>query len=134
MTTETRRLSERQIFAITFGQMLRGLRETGKLTQADLAKRARLSQSALSRFEKGQSIPDVWQLGGLGAALLFGDYIGDRVGPMTSSALVDTAERLMFVAAGSADPATDTRLRSKFERDLVADIRHALLRATRISP
>jgi hypothetical protein len=60
-------LDERAVYAHVLGQVIR--RRRGELPQADLALASGLSASALSRFELGQSQPDVYELRRLALAL-----------------------------------------------------------------
>ena len=60
-------MDERLAYAAVAGQLILRLR-TGKFSQEALAARAKLSQSALSRFENGQSLPDVYELRALAGA------------------------------------------------------------------
>jgi transcriptional regulator with XRE-family HTH domain len=58
----------RRAYAAVTGQVILRLR-SGKFSQETLASRAGLSQSALSRFENGQSLPDAHELRALAIAL-----------------------------------------------------------------
>lgn len=60
-------MDERSVYAAVVGQLIQRLR--GAVSQATLAKRAGLSQSALSRFENGQSMPDIHETRRLAGAL-----------------------------------------------------------------
>ena len=61
-------MDERAAFAVVVGQLIQRLR--GRATsQQTLAAKAGLSQSALSRFENGQSVPDLYETRRLAIAL-----------------------------------------------------------------
>lgn len=53
---------ERAAFMAAFGRVIRRLRDDDGFSGTELARRAGLSQSALSRFETGQTMPDVFEL------------------------------------------------------------------------
>src|SRR6185295_16730489 len=57
----------RRAYASVTGQLI--LRLRGRMSQETLATQARLSQSALSRFENGQTLPDIYELRALAAEL-----------------------------------------------------------------
>lgn len=61
-------MDERHAYAAVTGQVILQLR-TGRMSQEALARKARLSQSALSRFENGQTLPDIYELRALAQAL-----------------------------------------------------------------
>jgi transcriptional regulator with XRE-family HTH domain len=61
-------MDERDAYAAVAGQVILQLRK-GRMSQEALAKKAQLSQSALSRFENGQTLPDVYELRALASAL-----------------------------------------------------------------
>jgi len=61
-------MDERAVYAAVTGQVIQRLR-AGRLSQAALAARAGLSPSALSRFENGQSMPDLYEQRRLALAL-----------------------------------------------------------------
>jgi transcriptional regulator with XRE-family HTH domain len=60
-------MEERLAYATVVGQVVQRLR--GRVSQETLAQKAGLSQSALSRFENGQSLPDAYELRRLASAL-----------------------------------------------------------------
>jgi transcriptional regulator with XRE-family HTH domain len=60
-------MDDRVAYAVVVGQLIQQLRQ--RTSQVDLAKRAGLSQSSLSRFEKGQTMPDVFEMHRLAKAL-----------------------------------------------------------------
>lgn len=60
---------ERQVYAAVVGRLIQRARTKTGARQEDLALRAGLSQSSLSRFENGQSLPDLYELRGLARAL-----------------------------------------------------------------
>src|SRR5262245_10640464 len=60
-------MEERLAYATVVGQVVQRLR--ARINQETLAQRAGLSQSALSRFENGQSLPDAYELRRLASAL-----------------------------------------------------------------
>lgn len=62
-------MDERQAYAAVAGQVLSQLRALRRLSQEAVAARAGLSQSTLSRFEKGQTLPDVYEVRALALAL-----------------------------------------------------------------
>lgn len=47
-----------QLYGLTLGLLLAGLREKSELRQADLAERLGVAQSSLSRYENGECLPD----------------------------------------------------------------------------
>lgn len=59
----------RLAYAAVAGRVLRCLREGRALSQAELASRADLSTSSLSRFETGQSLPDMYEVYHIALAL-----------------------------------------------------------------
>jgi transcriptional regulator with XRE-family HTH domain len=61
-------MDERAAFAVVIGRLIQRLRSGGTSQQA-LAIKAGLSQSALSRFENGQSVPDLYETRRLAMAL-----------------------------------------------------------------
>jgi transcriptional regulator with XRE-family HTH domain len=61
-------MDERRAYAAVTGQLVMRLR-SGRMSQETLAANAGLSQSALSRFENGQTLPDAYELRGLAVAL-----------------------------------------------------------------
>ncbi len=67
---------EAQVFALVLGQIVATLRERRDWTQAGLAGRVGVSQSVISRWERGTLIPDAYDFGVL--AGLFG-MTGDRL-------------------------------------------------------
>lgn len=60
-------MEDRLAYATVVGQVVQRLR--GRTSQEALALRAGLSQSALSRFENGQSMPDMYEVRRLSSAL-----------------------------------------------------------------
>ena len=62
-------MEERQAYATVTGQVILQLRAMRGLSQETLASHATLSQSALSRFENGQTLPDAYELRVLASAL-----------------------------------------------------------------
>lgn len=60
---------DRELYAVVVGKLIQRARVALKLNQAALAARAELSQSALSRFENGQSMPDFFETRRLAIAL-----------------------------------------------------------------
>jgi len=62
-------MDERHAYATVTGKLILGLRVLRGLNQGVLASRAGLSQSALSRFENGQTLPDAYELRSLAIAL-----------------------------------------------------------------
>ena len=61
---------ERALYAFVVGRVLISYRATHKLTQKQLAQKAELSQSSLSRFECGQSLPDIWEISAIAPAFM----------------------------------------------------------------
>jgi HTH-type transcriptional regulator / antitoxin HipB len=55
--------------AIELGDMVRGLRLDAGLSQEELARRARMTQSALSRLERGGGVPTIAVLDRIAHAL-----------------------------------------------------------------
>ena len=62
-------MEERLAYAAVTGQVVSQLRALRRLSQETLASQAKLSQSALSRFEKGQTLPDAYELRAIASAL-----------------------------------------------------------------
>ena len=62
-------MDERNAYAAVIGKLLQQLRTMRGMHQGQLAAGARLSQSALSRFENGQTLPDAYELRALAVAL-----------------------------------------------------------------
>lgn len=60
-------MEERLAYATVVGQVVQRLR--ARINQETLAQKAGLSQSTLSRFENGQSLPDAYELRRLASAL-----------------------------------------------------------------
>jgi len=60
---------DRAAYAAIAGRVVRRMRELADLSQADLASRSSLSTSSLSRFEHGQSMPDLHELRRLAIAI-----------------------------------------------------------------
>lgn len=58
-----------QLYALTLGLLLSGLREQSQMRQADLAERLGVAQSSLSRYENGQCLPDPLFLSNLAKVL-----------------------------------------------------------------
>ena len=67
MTDSTDSMDERSLYAAVLGQVIRGIR--GRTSQEELARCAVLSKSALSRFEGGQTIPDLHEVRRIALAL-----------------------------------------------------------------
>lgn len=61
-------MDDRLTYAAVVGQVVQQLR-TGHMSQQMLASKAGLSQSSLSRFEKGQTLPDMFEMRRLATAL-----------------------------------------------------------------
>lgn len=61
-------MDDRLTYAAVVGQVVQQLR-AGHMSQQMLATKAGLSQSSLSRFEKGQTLPDMFEMRRLAAAL-----------------------------------------------------------------
>lgn len=61
-------VDERLVYAVALGATI-AQRRQGRMTQRALALDAGLSQSALSRFETGQTMPDAYELHRLALAL-----------------------------------------------------------------
>lgn len=55
-------MTERQRYAEVVGLTVRHLRSRRFLTQSELARRAVISQSTMCRIERGQGVPDLWDL------------------------------------------------------------------------
>jgi transcriptional regulator with XRE-family HTH domain len=81
-------MDERATYAAVVGQVIQHLR-SGRMTQQQLAEKASLSQSSLSRFEKGQSLPDLFETRRLARAL--GKKPGEFV-DLLDQALARTAD------------------------------------------
>lgn len=62
-------VDERPAYAAVIGKLVLRLRSMRGLSQGQLATAAGLSQSALSRFENGQTLPDAYELRALANAL-----------------------------------------------------------------
>ena len=62
-------MTERERYRVIFGALLRLLRERADLSQAELAVRMDSSQPSLSRYERGDDCPTLWQLRLAGQAL-----------------------------------------------------------------
>lgn len=60
--------AERAAYAVVIGKLILKLRNDRRMNQEKLAERAGLSQSALSRFENGQTLPDAFELRALAKA------------------------------------------------------------------
>lgn len=58
-------IDERRILAIVCGQLLQHHRKREQWNQAELALRARLQPSTLSRMERGEVLPDLASMHGL---------------------------------------------------------------------
>jgi transcriptional regulator with XRE-family HTH domain len=82
-------MTEHQVYAIILGHVLTAMR--GERSQVTVSKATAISQSSLSRFEQGQTVPDVYQLRQL--ALHYDIEVGHLVG------LVDAAIRRVRSAA-----------------------------------
>ena len=67
--------AEAQVYALVLGRVVATLRERRGWSQAVLAAQVGLTQSTLSRIERGQVQPDAFTLRGLAAA--FGMSAGD---------------------------------------------------------
>ena len=50
---------EKEFGAMTFGALLRNLRETEEVSQKDYAKKIGISPQRLNDFEKGRRLPDI---------------------------------------------------------------------------
>ncbi len=61
--------AERQVYIAVLGQVIRQLRAAKQMSQEKLAGAAVLSKSALSRFELGQSTPDLEEASRIAVAL-----------------------------------------------------------------
>lgn len=70
MTPSPPAADERALFVAVLGQVIRALRTSAsRMSQETLAIRAGLSTSALSRFETGQTAPDLYELRRVSSAL-----------------------------------------------------------------
>ncbi len=87
---------DRDAYLAVVGQVLHHLRKRQRLTQGELAGAADISQSALSRFETGQTLPDLFELRGLAQAL--GTTPGDLV-TLIERAASSTAEVMQHAPA-----------------------------------
>lgn len=74
-TSDAPSFRQSQVYALVLGQTVLRLRERHRLTQGDLAARVGLTQSTLSRIERGQAQPDPYMLRQLAAA--FGMTVGE---------------------------------------------------------
>jgi transcriptional regulator with XRE-family HTH domain len=83
-------MDERAAYATVTGKVIQRLR-AGSMNQQQLAVVAGLSQSALSRFENGQSLPDTFEIRRLAVAL------GKR-----PSELIDLIEQAFACTEGHA--------------------------------
>lgn len=90
-------MEERGAYAMVAGQVIQRLR--GNTSQAVLAVKAGLSQSALSRFENGQSTPDLYELRRLAHAL--GHKPGKFV-ELIDQAFIRTSDAARKVSGGTA--------------------------------
>lgn len=73
-TSDVTSFRQSQVYALVLGQTVLRLRERHGLTQGELAARVGLTQSTLSRIERGQAQPDPFVLRQLAAA--FGMTLG----------------------------------------------------------
>jgi transcriptional regulator with XRE-family HTH domain len=89
-------MDERTAYAAVAGQLIQKLR-TGRLSQEALATRAGLSQSALSRFENGQTMPDLYEVRSLARAL--GETPSELIAKI-DEAFVRTTEAAKKVSPG----------------------------------
>lgn len=55
-------MTERDIYLVVSGRVLLAIREANGLTQIELASRSGISKSAICRYEKGQTSPDMFEL------------------------------------------------------------------------
>jgi len=94
-------MEERRAYAAVAGQMILQLRNARRLSQEGLAKKAQLSQSSLSRFENGQTLPDAYELRMLAAAL---DHPPHRFLEKIEQAFARTREAAMKVTTGTLWP------------------------------
>ena len=62
-------MDDRAAYAAVIGKLILTLRTMRGMNQESLAVRASLSQSALSRFENGQTLPDAFELRKVAEAL-----------------------------------------------------------------
>lgn len=90
---------ERQVYAAVVGRLIQRSRAKLNERQEDLATRAGLSQSALSRFENGQSLPDLFELRALARAL---EEEPEEFVAKTERAFTLTREAADKVAPGAA--------------------------------
>ena len=97
---------ERDAFRLAFGQNLKSLRMTARLSQGALAARCFLRDDSISRFERGGASPSLERLVLIGAAL------GVSVGELTEGLAVPTRaaglERALAVVAEQPGSATST--------------------------
>lgn len=68
LTTKSKKAKNMQIHAFS-GHLLESLRKAKKITQAELSEKSGVSQAAISKFEKGLSIPGYDTLVSFGRAL-----------------------------------------------------------------
>ena len=90
-------MDERQAYAAVVGQLVARLRQ-GRMSQAALAAKAGLSQSALSRFEQGQTLPDAYELRRIAMAL---GQPPEKLVTQIEQAFASSAEAARRVAKGS---------------------------------
>jgi transcriptional regulator with XRE-family HTH domain len=90
-------VDERQAYAAVVGQLVARLRQ-GRMSQAALAAKAGLSQSALSRFEQGQTLPDAYELRRIAMAL---GQSPEKLVAQIELAFANSAEAARRVSKGS---------------------------------
>ena len=61
-------MTEREIYMVVVGRVLWSIREADGMTQIQLAMLSGISTSAISRYEKGQTAPDLFELRALAGA------------------------------------------------------------------
>lgn len=81
--------------------MILQLRNARRMSQDGLAKKAHLSQSSLSRFENGQTLPDAYELRTIAAAL---DHPPQRLLEKIELAFARTREAAKKVSTGTLWP------------------------------
>ncbi len=60
---------ESDVYALVAGRTIGALRERRAMNQGQLAERLGISQSMVSRFERGQCLPDLYVMGKIAGAL-----------------------------------------------------------------
>lgn len=93
---------------------IRKARKAAKITQAELAERIGINRATLSRYETGDIIPPLWQLGKI--ALALNTTVYEMIGPDWSGIDMSDAFPSDAPAVATPTPSARARLDAAYEK------------------